>query len=155
MTVCVDHIGLLVEDVQRAGDFYCHALGTTWLLPPIISDGPAAELVMGERGVRFRLGMVRTPGGTVIELFAFQEGPVPQWAHSPTRGRLPHVAFQVDDTAAALQRVEDAGGRRLWDAVAEYGPAHVVYAVDPDGNVVELLDRPIEDVAHGLRARSA
>jgi catechol 2,3-dioxygenase-like lactoylglutathione lyase family enzyme len=153
MTTSVNHIGLLVSDVQRSGDFYCHALGATWLTRPIVSQGPVADLVMGQTDVRFRLGMISLPDGAAIEMFEFLDGTGPAWAKDPVRGRLPHVAFQVDDTAAALLRVEAAGGHRLWDDVAEYGPARVVYAVDPDDNVIELLDRPLSDIAHALQAR--
>jgi catechol 2,3-dioxygenase-like lactoylglutathione lyase family enzyme len=115
-----------------------------------VFDGPGAEEAMGASGVRLRLAMVELPDGGAIELFQFIDGTAPGWAQDPVRGRVPHLAVQVPDTDAALGRLEAAGGRRLWDDVGRWGTARVVYAADPDGNVIELLDRPPRDIAATL-----
>ena len=64
-----------------------------------------------------------------------------------SEGRLPHFGLQVDDVAAALEQVERAGGRRMFERVERWGRARVVYVADPDGNVIELLDAPVETIA--------
>jgi catechol 2,3-dioxygenase-like lactoylglutathione lyase family enzyme len=147
MATALHHHGLLVSDVQRSGEFYCEALGARWLARPILFDGPGAELAMGEPGVRFMLAMVGLEGGGAVELFQFLEGGTPDWGLEPRRGRLPHLAVQVPDTDVALGRIEAAGGRRLWERVGRWGAARVVYAADPDGNVIEVLDHPPGDIA--------
>jgi predicted lactoylglutathione lyase len=45
---------------------------------------------------------------------------------------------------ATLARVEAAGGTRLFDEVTPWGTARVIYVTDLDGNVLELLDAPLE-----------
>jgi catechol 2,3-dioxygenase-like lactoylglutathione lyase family enzyme len=144
----VHHIGLQVADVERSGRFYAHAFGATWLVMPLTFEGAGAEQAMGLEGVRLKLALLAL-GNAALELFEFLEPVTPAWAER-ARGRLPHLALQVDDTDAALARVEQAGGRRVWPAVDRFGRARVIYVTDPDGNVVELLDRPPSDIAGSL-----
>lgn len=143
------HVGLQVSDIDRAGAFYCDALGGRWLSRPIAFEGAGAEQAMGAPGVSLRLGLVGFDGGAV-ELFELRGSTLPEWARRPRDARLPHLALQVADTDAALERVEAAGGRRVWPGVDRFGAARVIYVSDPDGNVVELLDRPPADIAGAL-----
>lgn len=143
------HHGLRVRDIARAGDFYCAALGGRWLARPAVLEGPGAEQAVAMPAVRLRLGIIGFDAGAV-ELFEFLGDAVPDWAREPPRGTIPHMALQVDDVEASLARMEAHGGRRLWPAVDRWGGARVIYAADPDGNVVELLDRPPTDIAAAL-----
>ena len=53
-----------------------------------------------------------------------------------------HIAFEVDDVAQALATVLEHGGRPLGTvsraSVAGAGELEIVYARDPEGNVIEL-----------------
>jgi catechol 2,3-dioxygenase-like lactoylglutathione lyase family enzyme len=149
VTAAIHHVGLQVADIDRAGAFYEQALGARWLVLPLTFEGAGAEQAMGVPGVRLRLAMLAL-GGAAIELFEFIGEPAPEWARGERTARLPHLAVQVEDTDAALARVEAAGGKRVWPAVDRFGKARVIYVADPDGNVVELLDRPPEDIAGAL-----
>jgi len=148
-SAALHHVGLQVAHIERAGDFYCQALGGRWLVRPVTFEGRGADQAMGTAGVRLRLAMIGLANGAV-ELFEFLEPVAPEWARRAHDGRLPHLAVQVDDTDAALERVEAAGGRRVWPAVDRFGAARVIYVTDPDGNVVELLDRPPSDIVGAL-----
>jgi catechol 2,3-dioxygenase-like lactoylglutathione lyase family enzyme len=148
MVVRFHHVGLRVGDIERAGSFYAEALGADWLVRPVTFEGPGADQAMGAEGVRLKLAMLALGDGAV-ELFEFLSPEPPAWA-TAERGRLPHLAVQVEDTDAALERVEAAGGRRIWPRVDRFGPARVIYVSDPDGNVVELLDRPPSEIAGAL-----
>ena len=57
---------------------------------------------------------------------------------------------RVHRTEATLARAEAAGGRRLWPEVDRFGRARAIYLADPDGNVVELLDGSVADIAAAL-----
>jgi catechol 2,3-dioxygenase-like lactoylglutathione lyase family enzyme len=140
------HIGLQVSDIERAARFWCDAFGARLLTRPVTFAGPGADQAMGVPGTRMKLAFVAL-GDVAIELFELLGPAVPDWAQLPRTARLPHVCVHVEDTDAALERVEAAGGRRVWDAVDRFGPARAVYAADPDGNVIELLDRPPADIA--------
>jgi catechol 2,3-dioxygenase-like lactoylglutathione lyase family enzyme len=143
------HHGLRVADADAAGAFYIEALGARWLARPVVFAGPGAELAMGVSGVSLKLGLLGI-GDAALELFEFLGDDVPQWANAPVGRRLPHLGLQVEDVDAALVRIEAAGGRRLWDAVDRWGRARVIYAADPDGNVLELLDQPPVEIAAAL-----
>jgi len=60
----------------------------------------------------------------------------------PNRPGWGHLAFKVDDVAAALRAVVTAGGSRLGEVVtfevADAGTIIFTYARDPEGNIIEL-----------------
>jgi predicted enzyme related to lactoylglutathione lyase len=59
---------------------------------------------------------------------------------------LPHFALVVDDVMAAIDRVERAGGSRLWAEPVSWSGATVMYVADPDGNPIELFDVSLEEI---------
>lgn len=144
MSARLHHVGLQAADIDRTGAFYAQALGARWLVKPVTFEGAGAEQAMGAPNTRLKVALLDLDG-VALELFQF-EANAPDWARQP-KGRLPHLAVQVEDTDAALARVEEAGGRRVWPQVDRFGKARVIYVADPDGNVVELLDRPPADIA--------
>jgi glyoxylase I family protein len=148
-TTSLHHVGLQVRDVDRAGDFYCAALGGRRLTRPMILEGHAAEQAVETPGARLRMAMIGF-GEAAVELFEFLEPELPGWARQRSGGSIPHLAVQVDDVDAVLERIEAAGGRRLWPQVDRFGRGRVIYAADPDGNVIELLDQSAEQVASTL-----
>ena len=137
----IHHVGLQVADIDRAATFYREALGASWMVLPLDFEGGPAQLSQGVD--KFRLAMLSL-GNAAVELFELPDPPV------PSELRLPHLAVQVEDTDAALERVEKLGGARIWDKVDRLGRARVIYVRDPDGNVVELLDHPPEEIANAL-----
>ena len=139
------HYGLMVGDIERAAGFYEAAFGGHRLTLPVVLAGTAAEMVMeGPPGTSYEMCLVGV-GSTAVELFRFVGDVQPRWAGG-VRRRLPHLGLQVDDVEAALERVERAGGRRLFEQVERWGRARVIYAADPDGNVLELLDAPLQTI---------
>jgi catechol 2,3-dioxygenase-like lactoylglutathione lyase family enzyme len=149
VSAVVHHVGLQVSDIDRAGAFYVAALGARWLVKPLAFEGPGAVQAMGHEGVQLRLAMLGL-GDAMLELFEFTGDARPAWAERPHDRRLPHLAVHVEDTDATLARVEANGGTRLWPEVDRFGRARVIYVQDPEGNVVELLDKPPADIAGAL-----
>jgi lactoylglutathione lyase len=145
MPTTLHHGGLRVADADAACHFYRDALGGTQLTRPVVLDGRGAEQVIGVSGARFRVALIGF-GEAMVELFKVLE-PTPDWARASVQGTIPHIALQVDDVEATLARAEAAGGRRLWPEVDRFGRSHAIYLADPDGNVVELLDGTVADIA--------
>jgi catechol 2,3-dioxygenase-like lactoylglutathione lyase family enzyme len=99
----------------------------------------------GPRGVRFKVCHIGFDLGAV-ELFEFLEPVHPIDVVHPSRGNLIHFGLQVEDVGEALERVEAAGGRRLWPGINPWGAASVIYVADPDENIVELIDVSLERI---------
>jgi catechol 2,3-dioxygenase-like lactoylglutathione lyase family enzyme len=97
---------------------------------------PGAKLA----GVHLRL-----PGwgdsGPTLEIFSYtrSESKAPPAAN---REGFSHIAFEVDDVAAALQSVIAHGGSGVGKVVSRdvegVGRLTFVYAADPEGNILEL-----------------
>jgi glyoxylase I family protein len=141
------HVALRVSDSERATRFYVEAFNGVVRTSPGLREGPFAETVMGGTpGARFRVNHVDLPAGTV-ELFEFLAPVHPTGGFRPAEAAQLHFALQVDDIAAALERVEAAGGKRYWPKVVSIGGGgHAVYVTDPDGNVIELIDLSPDDL---------
>jgi catechol 2,3-dioxygenase-like lactoylglutathione lyase family enzyme len=142
------HVGLRVTDIERSARFYLDAFpDAKYKALPFTIEGDFAEVVFdGPPGVSFQCCMIDFGEGT-IELFEFNEPAHPSEPVHATRGNLLHFGIQVDDVADALERVEAAGGTRLWPGVNPWGTAKVVYVLDPDGNVLELIDASMDEIA--------
>lgn len=140
------HTGLRVTDIDRAARFYIDAFDGHFMAKPFELSGPFAETVMdGPPGVSFRVCMVGFESGCV-ELFEFTEPVHPTDPVHPTRGNIIHFGIQVDDVHEALAKVEAAGGTRLWPEVSPWGTAEVVYVLDPDQNIVEVISASMDEI---------
>lgn len=144
------HHAILVSDLTAAIDFYGSAFGARLLFGPLELRGrTAAEILDGPRGLGFRLAMLGLSSGG-IELFELLGDELPTWPLE--HGRLPHVALEVESLEDALERVVAAGGRPLFDRPRPFGGTAMIYVADPDGNVVELLEAGLEEIAEQLVA---
>jgi predicted enzyme related to lactoylglutathione lyase len=79
--------------------------------------------------------------GPTLEIFGYdhlEQRPAPV-VNEPGFG---HLAFLVDDVPAALQAVVDGGGGAIGEIATSHvtgvGILTVVYAKDPEGNILEL-----------------
>jgi catechol 2,3-dioxygenase-like lactoylglutathione lyase family enzyme len=142
----IDHAGITVASLDHSLAFYRDLLG----LRVIEISGPEGEDVgeaIGVPGARIRAADLDAGDGRIIELLEYVRaaaGPVVQQPNAPG---CPHVALRVPDLAGLLRRLAAAGhepaGRpvTITGALAWEG-ATVVYLRDPDGALVELIQRP-------------
>ena len=110
----IQHVSLDVDDLERAMWFYCEVLG----LHPI--DRPAS---LGDNGAWLALG-----SGTQLHLVQSES------FEAPRTGQ--HLAFQVDDVDAVIERIRGAGADPT-DAF-DIGAGRQSFLRDPAGNLVEL-----------------
>ena len=130
MGVQLDHVGIWVEDLDRALDFYCGTLG---LERPPIEEKP-----------EYRMRIARVRCGTVdLELVEARVEDT-MLRHMPYRGPgLYHIGVRVDSADAEVQRLT-AGGVKLLDTVPREGGEMRVAFLDPSegqGVMVELVER--------------
>jgi catechol 2,3-dioxygenase-like lactoylglutathione lyase family enzyme len=144
------HVGLVVDDVDTAVEFYVGVFGGELLVRPVTMGPPgAAGFMNGPAELDFQVAMVGLPGGAIVEFFCFGGDHVPDWVR-PNVGLMPHMGIQVDDVVATLERAETAGGERQWGEVIPFGRAQVMYVRDPFGNTIELIDVSAEDLIADL-----
>ena len=139
------HTNLIARDWKRLVRFYCEVfecepkgperdLSAVWL--DSVNAVPNAHL----RGVHLQLPGYGNNGPT-LEIFSYDQLIERELPRANECG-FAHIAFAVDDVDEALQAVIAAGGGTVGEiASAEVkgvGLLRVVYARDPEGNIVEL-----------------
>ena len=122
------HTMLRVGDLQRSIDFYTRVLGMTLLRT---NDRPDQKYSLAF------VGYGSNPEQAEIEL-TYNYG-VDRYELGTAYG---HVALQVEDAAAACDRIRAAGGTITREAGPVKGGSTVIAFVrDPDGYKVELIQR--------------
>ncbi|MFG1343296.1 VOC family protein [Xanthobacter autotrophicus DSM 431] len=145
-----DHIGFTVPDVAEAERFFVDVIGCTkvYELGPFQSDDDwmARQLNVDPRAVMKKLVFLRCGFGSNFEVFEYtapgQRKVQP--LNSDVGGH--HLAFYVDDFAAAVQHLQAHGVRILGEPVfRESGPSGGqtwVYFLTPWGMQCELVSFP-------------
>ena len=139
------HVNLIARDWRTLALFYETVFGCTPVLPERDYSGRALDAGTGLQGAHLRGAHLRLPGhgqqGPTLEIYqydALAEGLRPE-VNRPGFG---HIAFQVDDVAAARQQFLAAGGSILGDTVTLTTAAGTrvtwCYLRDPEDNIVEL-----------------
>ncbi len=139
----LDHVGLTVADLDSMTGWYADAFGL------------ATEFEFALDQFAFRGVMLRGDGYR-LELLA-REGSVPGLqAQNPVEAALTrgfgHVAFDVPDVDASYDRLLSLGATdRMSPRPSPEPGVRMAYVADPEGNLVELLDRttstPVEEGA--------
>lgn len=129
MPIRIQHVGLVVSDLERSRRFYAGALG--------LEEVPRPPNFTFD-GAWFRFG------GTELHLLAEEHttgGAGPGDAgEGATRGLTTHLAFQVEDLAAACARLADHGVALTGGPMPRGDGYDQVFFLDPDGYVLELFE---------------
>lgn len=139
------HTNLIANDWRRLTEFYQSVFDCHPIPPERDYAGPELERATGVpdaslQGIHLRLPGVGADGPT-LEIFQYgnnlSDGP--RAANRPGFG---HIAFEVDNVAAARSEVLAAGGSAVGDLVtlSTADGRHVTwcYVADPEGNMIEL-----------------
>ncbi|GCD89909.1 VOC family protein [Nocardioides sp. LS1] len=129
-----DHVGLNVADLDAMTSWYAGALDLEVEL----------EFALGH--VPFRGAMLRHAAGWRIELLHRSGGVPGMQAASPVDAALTHgyghVALEVPDVDATYDALLAAGATdRMSPRPSPEPGVRMAYVADPEGNLVELLDR--------------
>ena len=155
MTTAINHIGLTVNDVERAIDFYREVLGYRLIVGPmpIVADdthfGRLAKDILGPRLTTGRFAHMVAGNGVGLELFDFDD------AESGSRGSMEywkngyyHVAITVSELDDMVAKIEAGGGQRtteVWEVFPGTG-FKLVYCEDPFGNPIEIYNVSYEEM---------
>lgn len=125
----IDHVNIRTPHLEETIGFYTRALGMTATPVPgmddisraawIVDDGGAAAVHVGRAGAIY-------PGEDGVS-------PVPEAGSAMVH----HVAFECDDHAGMIERLEAAGADYFCNDLIDYG-LRQIFARDPNGVLVEL-----------------
>jgi len=138
----MDHVGVVVDDLAAATDFFVR-LGLE-LQDEVPVEGRWVDRIVGLDGVRADIAIVQTPDGHGrLELTKFH-APSGQDASRPAPANTPglrHVAFAVEDMDAVVAGLR-ARGTELVGEVVRYEESYkLCYVRGPEGIIVELTEQ--------------
>ena len=125
----IDHITIVVEDLERSRKFYTEILGMQEVERPDF----------GFPGLWFQAGSSQIHLN-VAGQEAGQAGLPCLGAKLPSRGF--HYAFEIDDCDAAAPRLTALGFEIVTGPKSRPDGARQLYIYDPDGHLVELFSLP-------------
>ncbi|MGC4108949.1 MAG: VOC family protein [Nocardioides sp.] len=134
-----DHVGLSVSDLEAMKDWYAAGLGMAVEFEFELPNGVMRGAMLHRPG----------PGGTPgfrLELLRRADSVLGLQATNPfdaagTRG-FGHIAFDVPDVDAAYAALTAIGATdRMSPRPSPEPGVRMAYVADPEGNLIELLDR--------------
>ncbi|HET6546968.1 MAG TPA: VOC family protein [Solirubrobacter sp.] len=141
----LDHGSLLVSDVARSVRFYADVLGLVEAPRPSTFDTPGAWLRIGEQELHL--------AGEVEPGRAREMNP-PYDPAEIAIGYGNHLALEVDDLDAALARAAEHGVRPGGEILARGDGVRRTFVTDPDGHVIELMERGVPVTGDEPRLRA-
>jgi len=150
MINAIDHINIVVSDLERSVKFYTEVLGFE-KINSLHLEGDWIDSVVGLKGVVADLVIIAAPEGEPrIELFNFKSPigeSIPSNSLANTIG-LRHTALRVDDIQASYKKLKDAGVKILSEPATvppNLAPQSNVrktmyYFLDPDGVLIEIAE---------------
>ena len=139
------HTNLIAQNCRKIAAFYQQAFGCTIVVAESVLSGRWLDQVSGVPGAEIHLIHLRLPGcgdtGPTLEIIQYNrhERSQPTAANRPGFG---HIAFAVEDVQVAQAAVMAAGGGNVGEIVSADLPGRghltVIYATDPEGNIIEL-----------------
>ena len=142
------HTNLIAKDWRKLSLFYQRVFECRPVPPPRDLKGDWLNRLTGIPDAHITGEHLILPGYgeqlPTLEIFSYETIDESS-SKTLNRAGLAHLAFEMDDVSAALQRVLDEGGTQIGELVQAQYPGGVtatfVYAADPEGNILELQSR--------------
>jgi catechol 2,3-dioxygenase-like lactoylglutathione lyase family enzyme len=150
MLESIDHVNLVVADLEGMADFYTRLLDMK-ITKRVTISGEWIDRTVNLKGVTADVIYLDPPAGPRVELLRYQSPKASRpdgLGESNTPG-LRHLAFRVRDIEAIAKRLGEAGIRffsqvqRVPVEQVSYGgdvQKYLVYFHDPEGNLLELCE---------------
>lgn len=134
----IRHIGLVVEDAEKALSFYRDLLGfkVYW---DKIEEGDFIETILAASPLRARTIKMKSADGCVLELLCYDSSFRPS-AQKLCRSGFSHIALTVDDLDDIFVFFKEKGVEFLSQPrISPDGKAKVSFCRDFEGNFLELV----------------
>ncbi|MCE9591571.1 MAG: VOC family protein [Planctomycetes bacterium] len=146
----IDHVNIVVRDMEVMVRFYTGALGMR-VSKRVTISGEWIDMVVGLKGVEAEVVYIEMQQGPRIELIRYLSPPGarPDGLDQPNTHGLRHIAFRVTDLDPAVHLLAQHG-------IATLAPTQTVpdkqvtytggvrkrlaYFRDPEGNILELCE---------------
>jgi catechol 2,3-dioxygenase-like lactoylglutathione lyase family enzyme len=136
MTMRLQHCGLVVSDVERSRRFYGEVLGLEELSRPANFTFAGAWFALGDTEIHL-----------LAEADTTARAGIPPPGPGLKGGLATHLALEVDDLPAWVERLDARGVAPAAGPMARGDGVDQLFVFDPDGYVVELFARTGEDQA--------
>jgi len=124
----IDHVAIAVHDLEAAIDYYRRAFGAEVHHREVVERDGVEEALL-------------EVGGSFIQLTTPTRPDSPIATFLDRRGEgLHHIGYRVDDCAAALAAVVEAGGRAIDEKPRPGSRGTVVAFVHPKGSFGTLIE---------------
>ena len=139
------HTNLIAQNWKRLAEFYEEVFGCRLVPPERRLKGQWLDDSTGIPGAEIRGSHLLLPGygedGPTLEIFQYNRE-AERSLTAVNRPGFTHIAFAVDDVAAARDAVIKAGGGCVGKTVSlpvtGAGTVTFAYVTDPEGNIIEL-----------------
>lgn len=139
----IHHTGIVVRDLVMMQNFYCEAFGMK-VVGKIESVAPPTGNHTGIPNSKRTLVFLGRPGEKhMIELVYYIDPPAAEGHLGKHQFGASHLCFSVDDLQAEFVRLQKLGVRFETEPKFSDTPAGrlgVIYARDPEGNWLELIE---------------
>ncbi|MBN1415225.1 MAG: VOC family protein [Bacteroidales bacterium] len=139
------HTNIIARDWKRLVRFYVDVFCCEPLYPERDLSGEWINKLTKIEGARIRGMHLKLPGikdGPTLEIFGYNI--MPETENDPVINNpgFGHIAFRVTDVEETLNQLIAHGGSRYGEQVkkeiAGLGIIEVIYAKDPEGNIIEI-----------------
>lgn len=150
MIESIDHINIVVRDLERMTVFYRDVLGFT-VTKQVTISGAWIDETVGLSGVEADVVYLDLPTGPRIELIDYRAPAAvePAVPNAPHVFGLRHMAFRVSEIDSLVTRLQAAGVtfqsdvKSVPDSQVKYAGGakkRLVYFRDPEDNLLELCE---------------
>ena len=140
------HTNIVAANWRKLAQFYVDVFGCQFRPPERDLQGEWLDDLTSIENARIKGIHLLLPGfferGPTLEIFEYNKKEKNTGKMINKEG-LAHIAFAVDDVDACLKLLIEKGGSKIGEVVKTeiegVGEINVVYAKDPEGNIVEIL----------------
>ena len=146
MIVGLHHVAIGVDDLDKALKFYTEGLGFEIVQEGNLENDSNANRVIGLDDIKAKMVMLKAPNA-FVELWQYSH-PTPADTRSrPCDYGYTHIALQVDDIDAEYDRLKIHGMEFVGEVVHYGDNGAAIYGRDPCGNIIELYEIKVDDIA--------